>query len=161
MLQDLIHHKGYANAALVRAIRQHPPAAQDPELRQLLHHIILANRFWLSLSRGLSFAVEEESRIPETLEAITALYRQTHQQELAWLAQIGEPELGRTLETTFLPGHRLSVAQAWLQVCMHSHGHRAQCAARLRLLGGTPPGMDFVLWLKERPAPDWEQPLIR
>jgi uncharacterized damage-inducible protein DinB len=38
---------------------------------------------------------------------------------------------------------------------MHSHGHRAQCATRLRLLGGTPPAMDFILWLKDRPVPDW------
>lgn len=49
MLRDLIHHKGYANASLLKAIRQHEPAAQDPELRKLLHHITLANRFWLRL----------------------------------------------------------------------------------------------------------------
>ena len=49
-----------------------------------------------------------------------------------------------------------SVVQAMMQVCLHSHGHRAQCAVRLRLLGGTPPNMDFILWLKERPAPNWE-----
>ena len=38
---------------------------------------------------------------------------------------------------------------------MHSYGHRAQCATRLRQLGGIPPQMDFVMWLKDRPAPDW------
>lgn len=156
MLQDLIRHQGYANAALVKAIGQHPAAAQDPELRGLLHHIILANRFWLSLSLGRPFAVEAESSIPESLDAITARYRETHEQELAWLAGVQEPDLARTLETSFLPDHRLSVAQAWVQVCMHSQGHRAQGAARLRLLGGTPPSMDFVLWLKARPAADWE-----
>lgn len=156
MLLDLIHHKGYANAALVKAIRQHPTAAQDPELRQLLHHIILANRFWLLMSCGLPFAVEEESRIPESLEAIAAQYRETHAQELEWLSQVREPDLAGILETLFIPGHSFSVAQAWVQVCMHSNGHRAQCATRLRLLGGTPPSLDFILWLQERPAPDWE-----
>ena len=40
LLQDLVRHKGYANAALLRAICQHEPAAQDPELRELLHHIV-------------------------------------------------------------------------------------------------------------------------
>jgi hypothetical protein len=68
MLQDLIHHKGYANASLVKAIQQNEAAAQDVELRKTLHHIILANRFWLLLILGLPFAVEEESRIPESLE---------------------------------------------------------------------------------------------
>lgn len=156
MLQDMIRHKGHANAALLQAIRRHPAAAQDLELRRLLHHILLANRFWLSLSRGLPFAVEEESRVPESLAAVAARYRETHEQERDWLAQRREADLARRLETSFLPGHSLSVAQAWVQVCMHSHGHRAQCAARLRLLGGTPPGMDFVLWLKERSDAEWD-----
>jgi hypothetical protein len=47
------------------------------------------------------------------------------------------------------------VAQAYMQVCMHSHGHRSQCATRLRALGGEPPVTDFIVWLNERPAPAW------
>jgi hypothetical protein len=43
MLQDLVQHKGYANAVLLKAVRQHEKATQDQELRELLHHIILAN----------------------------------------------------------------------------------------------------------------------
>jgi uncharacterized damage-inducible protein DinB len=155
LLHDLIRHKAYANAALLKAIRRHEPAAQDPELRRLLHHIILADRFWLLLTLGHPFLQEEESPVPESLEAIAARYRETHTQELEWWSGLRESDLARTLETSFIPGHRYSIAQAAMQVCMHSHGHRAQCAARLRLLGGTPPAMDFVLWLKERPAPDW------
>jgi uncharacterized damage-inducible protein DinB len=156
MLQELLQHKGYANAALVKAIRQHEVAAQDVELRNILHHIILANRFWLRLILELPFAVEEESRVPESLEAIALQYRETHAQEMEWVSQVQEPDLARILETPFLPGQSCSVAQALIQVCLHSHGHRAQCATRLRLLGGTPPNMDFILWLKERPAPDWK-----
>ena len=156
MLKDLILHKGYSNASLIKAIRQHQPAAQDLELRNLLHHIILANRFWLMLSRGLPFAVETESRIPESLEEIAELYRDTHAQEMQWVSQVQDQELARILETPFLPGHSCSLAQALMQVCLHSQGHRAQCATRLRSLGGTPPAADFILWLKERPTPDWE-----
>jgi uncharacterized damage-inducible protein DinB len=109
----------------------------------------------LLLTLGRPFLQEEESPVPESLEAIAARYRETHSQELEWWSQLRESELARTLETRFIPGHQYSIAQAAMQVCMHSHGHRAQCATRLRLLGGTPPAMDFVLWLKERPAPDW------
>jgi hypothetical protein len=47
MLRDLIAHKGYANAALREAIRQNAAASSDPALRELLHHILIANRFWL------------------------------------------------------------------------------------------------------------------
>jgi uncharacterized damage-inducible protein DinB len=155
ILQDLVRHKGYANAYLLRAIRQHEQAAQDQELRKLLHHIILADRFWLHLILGHPFAFEEESRLPDSLEAIAGQYRETHVRELEWLSQVREPDLTRMLETPSIPQRSFSIAQAMMQVCMHSHGHRAQCATRLRLLGGTPPAMDFILWLKDRPAPDW------
>ena len=156
MLRDLVVHKVYANASLIKAIRQHKPAAQDPELRKLLHHIILANRYWLFLILGLPFAVEEESRLPESLGAITALYQETHAQEGQWIAQLQEDDLARALETPFIPGLHCSVAHAIMQVCLHTQGHRAQCASRIRSLGGEPPALDFILWLKERPAADWK-----
>jgi uncharacterized damage-inducible protein DinB len=155
MLRDLVRHKAHANASLQKAIRQHETSAQDTELRQLLHHIILANRFWLMLSLGLPFSVEQESQIPESLEALAMRYRQTHEQELKWISDAQESDLSRILETPFIPGQNFSIAQAFMQVCMHSHGHRAQCATRLRLLGATPPNMDFIVWLRERPAADW------
>jgi hypothetical protein len=57
LLRDLVDHKGYANAAMLQAVRQNPAAASDPEMLDLLHHILLANRFWLlsvSSSRSCS-----------------------------------------------------------------------------------------------------------
>lgn len=155
MLHDLVQHKWTANASLLKAIGQHEKAAQDGELRRLLHHILLANRFWLWLSLGRHFAFEEESRVPQSLDVVARQYRETHRQELEWMSQLTEADLSRRLETRFIPGATFSVAEGTMQVCMHSHGHRAQCATRLRALGGTPPMMDFILWLKDRPAPDW------
>jgi uncharacterized damage-inducible protein DinB len=42
-----------------------------------------------------------------------------------------------------------------MQICLHSHGHRAQSASRLRALGVTPPPTDYILWVMERPNPEW------
>lgn len=111
MLKDLIHHKQYANASLLKAVRQHETAANDAELRNLLHHIILADRFWLSLILGLPFAVEEESRTPESLDAIAAQYRETHAREITWLAQASESDLARSWRRPTSP---ISVAR-WLR----------------------------------------------
>jgi uncharacterized damage-inducible protein DinB len=155
MLKDLVRHKGYANAAMLKAIRQHGAAAQDAELRAALHHILLANRFWLSLILERPFDLEAESKIPGSLGDLTTTYRDTYRREIEWITGIGENDLERTVETTFMPGQRYSVAQGMMQVCLHTQGHRAQCATRLRLLGGTPPPMDFVIWLKDCPEPDW------
>jgi uncharacterized damage-inducible protein DinB len=155
MLRDLLRHKGYANAALLKAIRQHSVAAQDEELRKLLHHILLANRFWFMRSIGRDLDLQKESQVPALLEPLAALYRETHDQEMEWISGLKEADLEQKLETRFIAGQTFSVAQGMMQVIMHSQGHRAQCLTRLRSLGGTPPATDFVLWLKDRPEPEW------
>jgi uncharacterized damage-inducible protein DinB len=153
--RDLLRHKAWASAALLNAIRRNGTASQDAALRTLLHHIILANRFWLFLSLGRPFALEEESRLPESLAAVAELFRETHDVERGWVSHAGESDLARRLEDPLIPGGRCSVAQAYLQVCMHSQGHRSQCATRLRALGGEPPATDFILWLRDRPSAAW------
>ena len=163
MLGDLVGHKNYTNATLLKAIAEHEQAAADPALRGLLHHVILANRFWLSLFLAETFAYRafdlgQESRVPESLRAVAALYRETNAREMRWIAGLQYADLDRTIATPFIPGGSFSLAQAVMQVCLHSHGHRAQCAAKLRALGGHPPVTDFIVWLKERPAADWSTP---
>jgi hypothetical protein len=69
MLRDLVQHKAWASAALLHAIRNSGKAAGDDSLRTLLHHIILANRFWLFSCLDRPFAVEEES-VPGSLDAV-------------------------------------------------------------------------------------------
>jgi uncharacterized damage-inducible protein DinB len=153
LLKDLIRHKAYANAAMLRAIRQYDKAANDLELQKLLHHILLANRYWLLLILGLPF--QAESQIPESLGAIAVRYRETHEQEFEWISRLQEDDLERRLESPFIPGVRFTVGEALMQVCLHSQGHRAQCSTRLRLLGGSPPSTEFITWLVDQPAPDW------
>jgi uncharacterized damage-inducible protein DinB len=134
MVRDLVQHKNYANASLLNAISAHQQASADVELRALLHHIILANRFWLSLFVDESFDLNRESEVPESLQDVTILYRQTHDRELDWLSGMNDSDLQRTLVTPFIPDRTFSLAEAAMQVCLHSHGHRAQCAPRLRTL---------------------------
>jgi hypothetical protein len=74
MLRDLIAHKGHADAALLTAIRQHPTAASDPELWELLHHTLLANRFWLLTVLGLPFVHEDEARPSSSFDALIHRY---------------------------------------------------------------------------------------
>ena len=155
LLRDLTAHKGYANAALLSAIRQHGPARSDTALRTLLHHILIANRFWLLACLSEPFDNDQESRIPEALEPLIVNYRATHAREVDWLSSIGESELERTLGGPLIPGGRSSVLDALIQVSLHSQGHRSQCASMLRQLGGTPPTTDFILWVQKRQPPVW------
>jgi uncharacterized damage-inducible protein DinB len=160
MIQDLVRHKWHANAALIGAIGQHDAAAKDEELRKLLHHILIANRYWLYLILQKESEREEEARIPDGLDGVIAKYKGTEMEELPWLAKCQEADLDRMLhpQSPLLDGQSFSVAEAVMQVCLHSVGHRAQCANRLRALGGTPSNTDFILWLKDRPAAAWPAP---
>jgi uncharacterized damage-inducible protein DinB len=156
LFRDLFDHQAYADAAMLNAIRRHEAAARDESLRSLLHHTLLAHRFWLHLSQGLPFMRDEESKMPDSLDAIAARYRETQTRERQWLAGIQESDLDRLLDSPFFEGRRYTVRDGLMQVCLHSQGHRSQCASKLRALGGGPPTLDYVLWIKDdRPGPAW------
>ena len=95
MLRDFVDHKGHANAALLTAIRQNASAASDPELWELLHHILLANRFWLLSVRELPFVLEDESRPAPSLSALVERYARTQAQEAMWLDTATAADLER------------------------------------------------------------------
>ena len=147
MLRDLVAHKGHANEAVLNAIRLNATAVSDPELWELLHHVLLANRFWLLSVLGQPFVLEEESRPAPSFDALVERYARTQSQEAAWLGAATAADLERRLESPLIPNGECSVAQAFMQVCLHSHGHRAQAATLLRRHGSTPPATDFILWL--------------
>lgn len=154
VLRDLIDHKGHANAALLTSIVG-TAAASDREILTLLEHVLLANRFWLHAVLREPFDVAEESRPTRSFDALVQRYVSTHASEVAWLAAAGEADLALRLVDARIPGGTCAVADALLQVCLHSHGHRAQLAKLLRRHGIVPPVTDFILWLVERPAPVW------
>jgi uncharacterized damage-inducible protein DinB len=152
---DLIAHKGHADAAMLRAIHQHPAAASDAGLRTLLHHMLVANRFWLLAILREPFVDGVETRVPDSLDQLIASFRTTHEREREWLAGGIDARVSEWLEDARIPGGRCLVADALLQVCLHSQGHRSQVAKLLRALGGTPPMTDFILWRIDRPSPAW------
>jgi uncharacterized damage-inducible protein DinB len=157
MLRDLVDHKGHANAALLHAVRENAAAAADPELLDLLHHVLLANRFWLLSVQGLPFHLEHESRRAWSLDELVRRYAETQSEETAWLQAARADDLTRTLTHPLIPNGECSVGQAFMQVCMHTHGHRAQAAKLLRRHDGTPPVTDFILWLTHRQRAAWPE----
>jgi uncharacterized damage-inducible protein DinB len=150
LISQLIRHKWWANHNLLRSIKNCAPAAEDAELRKLLHHVLVANRYWLLLTLSQPFIDEQEKLIPNSHAVLTEQFRQTEQLELDWLSRASTKELDRQVQPRALPGTTISVAGAMIQVALHSQGHRSQCATRLRALGGTPAPMDFVLWASEQ-----------
>ena len=47
----------------------------------------------------------------------------------------------------------ITVAEALVQVAMHSQHHRGQCMTRLKDFGGQPQNVDWIIWLwKQKPV---------
>ena len=150
LLRDLIAHKGHATAAVLAAVRGSDPASTDGELLDLLHHVLVANRFWICAVRGVPFVAAREASVPQTLVSLLEAFRATEDEELTWMAAATEANCAATPTDPLIPGGECSVGEAFTQVCMHSHAHRAQIAKLLRRHGVVPPQTDFILWLAER-----------
>ena len=151
LLRDLVTHKGHANRLMLDAMAQHQPSREDAAILALLHHILVANRFWFLTSVGEPFVLEREMMPPASFEALVDAYESLQSREEAWVAGLSQEELERVLETPHIPGGSCTVAEGIAQVCLHTQGHRSQIAKMFRALGGTPPMTDFILWVTARP----------
>ena len=148
MLQSLFAHQAWADAAILKAVGGHPGAFADEEVRKWLHHIVFVQAFFLALCQARAFDQERAKQVPDTLEQMERLFDEAHAEGAAFTARLNEAELARTIEFPVMKEFRPPVRDALVQVAMHSEHHRAQVAMRLRALGGKPPVLDYILWVR-------------
>lgn len=153
MIRSLIAHQEWADDTMLSAVRSHPGAGEDEALRKTLHHVLVTQRAFLSLFLKRGFDVEQEMRAPGSFEELADLFRQAHAEEAEFVSKLEESELARVLPMPWIEGARPTVAEALMQVVMHSQHHRGQVASRLRALGGHPPMVDYILWIRDRARP--------
>jgi uncharacterized damage-inducible protein DinB len=151
LLRDLVAHKHHANRLMLDAIGLHQPSRQDAAILALLHHILVANRFWFLTSVGEPFDREREMMPPASFDELVEAYAALERREESWITALSKADLERLLETPHIPGGSCTVAEGIAQVCLHTQGHRSQIAKMLRAVGGTPPMTDFILWVTQRP----------
>lgn len=158
-LDELYAHQEWADAEHWRAFEAHPPALADRAVRERLHHIHLVQSafLWVVGRRRPQFVItkpEDYTKIGD----LKAFARKGHMEMAAMLGGMDEGRLSETIEVPwFQPPLKITVRHALTQAPMHSHYHRGQNAARLRELGGVPPGTDFIEWLRKgQPAARWE-----
>ncbi len=154
-IRELFQHQEWADSALLKAVRAHPGASEDEEIRRLLHHILVVQHAYLGILWGLPFDREKDGRPPASFAELEARFRAVHAKETARAANLEEAVLERMVDMPYVEGLRFPVRDGLLQVVLHSQGHRAQCATRLRVLGGKPPILDYILWVRDRPKPEW------
>jgi uncharacterized damage-inducible protein DinB len=163
-IRELYAHMEWADAAVWRAILATPAAADDKKLVELIHHVHLVQRGFLSLWQ------EAKLDFPgvETFAGLTAIMewgRTYHPLAANFLDRVSESDLDRPVEQPWAarvakqlgrPPETPSLRQTFFQVAMHSLYHRGQVNIRLRELGVDPPLVDFIAWIWEgQPAAVW------
>jgi len=150
-LHELYAHQEWADAEHWRAFEAHSAALADRAIRERLHHIHLVQSafLWVVGPRTAEFKITKVEDYPNMADLKT-FARGYHSEMSAMLGATDEARLAEAIEVPwFRPPLKISVQHALMQAAMHSHYHRGQNAARLRELGGVPPGTDFIEWLRQ------------
>ena len=147
---DLFRHLAWADASLLAAIAAHPESLGDERVQKLLRHILRVERVFLArFTGGDADAVRE---IPADFGAVVGLFHEAHRNLLAFVDGLTEADAARTFPLPALEIHP-SVEEGLTQIALHSQNHRGQCLLRLRENGAAPPNLDYIFWIKGRPAP--------
>lgn len=155
----------WADAIVLRAVKECPAAPADPVIREKLYHIHLVQRAFLHLWTRTPFNLPDLSSFAD-LDALEQWAREYHAELHSFVEGLGDraldeivpiPWAERIAQTvgTETP-EPVTLGTTMLQVAMHSGYHRGQVNLRLRELGSTPPLTDFIAWFwMGKPAPKW------
>ena len=152
LIRDLVQHQAWADASLLQSIHSHRIARTDAVLLENLRHIVGVHRYFLSLFQESAFDKVTAFAPEATIAELEEHFRHAHREQLQFVKTLTEADLKRRLAVPAIEGKDPTLAQALLQVVLHSQNHRGQCLTRLRELGGTPPTLDFVVWVKNQPG---------
>ncbi len=157
-LADFFGHQAWADSVHWRAIASHSAAVEDDTLRRRLYHIQAVQRAFLSVWRGSPKWPEPLESYP-TFETLREAARGAHRDVAVFFEKLDPARLEENVSVPWFPApHRpIRVVETMHQVVMHSQGHRAQNAIRLRELGGGAPLTDYIVWILDgRPAAGWD-----
>ena len=155
-LRDLLAHAEWANAVFFHTWGK-SPARDHEELRTRVDHILTVQEVFLSFLRGEP-AGGLAAGPPASYEELKTRAQRSHAGLREFAASLTPEGLERTVRIPFFPDPPciITVAQAIVQVAMHTQHHRGQCMTRLKDHGGEPKNVDWVIWLwKQKPEARW------
>lgn len=155
-LRDLMAHSEWANAVFFHAWGK-SPAREHDEMRTRVGHIVGVQNAFLSIFRG-----EEPGGLPGgpplTFDELRARAESSHADLDTLVRNLDSEALSRMMRIPWFPDPPcvITLAQALVQVAMHTQHHRGQCMTRLKDLGGQPKNTDWIIWLwKQKPKARW------
>lgn len=155
-LRDLMAHAEWANAVFFHTWGK-SPARDHEELRRRVAHILGVQQGFLSVLRGEAPAGPPDGP-PPAFADLKAWAQTSHAGLLDYVRALEPAALATTVRIPWFPDPPciLSIAEALVQVAMHTQHHRGQCMTRLKDFGGEPKNVDWIIWLwKQKPQGRW------
>jgi uncharacterized damage-inducible protein DinB len=156
-LCELMDYVEWANAVFFNAWGKSPARDQE-EMRRRVGHIIGVQQGFLSILRGEAPG-SPPSGPPDSHEVLKGRAVTCHAGLREFATSLDPETMARTVRIPWFPDPPcvITVAEALVQVAMHSQHHRGQCMTRLKDLGGEPKDVDWIIWLwKQKPRARWD-----
>ncbi len=157
LLRDLMAHAEWANAVFFHAWAK-SPARDHEEMRRRVGHLIGVQQGFLAILRGEQPGGPPPGP-PASFDELKTRAVTCHPGLNEFVAGLDEAGMARKVRIVWFPDPPciVTVAEALVQVAMHSQHHRGQLMTRLKDFGGEPKNVDWIIWLwKQKPHGEWE-----
>ncbi|MEK6677020.1 MAG: DinB family protein [Planctomycetota bacterium] len=158
MIQAMHRHGIWANEALLQSAASHTDEQLDRafdmgvgSLRRTLIHIYNGEFVWLQRWQG-----KAETKWPSEDEKTSVVelgdrFRQNAEACVTFLCTTQPGDFSRVIVYRDSKGRlfQASLIDMILQGFAHSTHHRAQAVNMIRRLGGTPPELDYMVWVRK------------
>jgi uncharacterized damage-inducible protein DinB len=156
-LRDLMTHAEWANAVFFHAWAK-SPARDHEELRRRVGHILGVQDGFLAVLQGQEPGGPPGGP-PPSFQDLKTRATTGHAGLRAFAGALESEALSRKVRIPWFPDPPciITVAEALVQVAMHTQHHRGQCMTRLKDFGGEPKNVDWIIWLwKQKPQARWD-----
>ena len=163
LLRQLCAHMEWADATVWSAILGVDEAREDQRLRDKLHHLHETQQAYLGMWTGQPPRSAERA---DSLAAVHEWAKTFYAGAQSFVDATGAQALAEPVSGAFVermqqylgpPQGTVTLGDTVMQVVSHTTHHRGQVMTRLRELGGTPPLVDYVIWLwTGTPAAAWD-----
>jgi uncharacterized damage-inducible protein DinB len=156
-LRELMGYQEWADAVFFHFWSKAEGMWDDEEMRRRAEHNSFVQEAFRNLILGESVGNWNEGPPPSFLE----LKNRAHKANALCrdlVAKMEKKDLVDIVKPPWAPDtpHHITIADALVQVAMHTQHHRGQNITRLKQLGGKTANVDWIIWLwKGKPEGRW------